>query len=95
MINLGWRKRYNLNQNDGNFLSVFVSYAPEIKENKTGRKMIHEIPIWMYSFVCCTTKSKILQIYHTIYMRWYMFRCEKLQYSSKWPKKYKKDTDKI
>ena len=46
-------------------------------------------------FVVQPTKSKILQIYRTIYMRLYMFRCEKLQYSSKWPKKYKKDTDKI
>ena len=46
-------------------------------------------------FVVQPTKSKILQIYHTIYMRLYMIRCGKLQYSSKWPKKYKKDTDKI
>ena len=46
-------------------------------------------------FVVQPTKSKILQIYRTIYVRLYMFRCGKLQYSSKWPKKYKKDTDKI
>ena len=46
-------------------------------------------------FVVQPTKSKILQIYRTIYMRLYMFRCEKLRYSSKWLKKYKKDTDKI
>lgn len=42
-------------KNYGLFLSVFVKYAPEINEKKTGQKMIHEIAIWIYSLGHCTT----------------------------------------
>ena len=42
-------------KNYGLILSVFVKYAPEINEKKTGQKMIHEIAIWIYSLGRCTT----------------------------------------
>ena len=41
-------------KNYGRFSSVFVNYAPEINEKKTGHKLINEIAIWIYSLVRCT-----------------------------------------